>query len=96
MRLKGAFPGCSWCGGNGCLQCDEERRKAQELAMQPILSFKLEESEDPTLGPMIRDAIGAEALQRAFAPGGGGIAEIQRNCALASLVQLLHRANTKE
>ena len=25
--LKGAFAGCKWCNGNGCMGCDEVRRK---------------------------------------------------------------------
>lgn len=91
MQLKGAFSGCNWCGGNGCLQCDDERRKAEERAMQPILTFKREDLDDPTLGPRIKDAIGAQALRKAFGPDGGGIAEVERNCAIVSLVQVVRK-----
>jgi len=30
QQLKGAFPHCPWCGGWGCMCCDEERRKYEE------------------------------------------------------------------
>lgn len=26
--LKGAYYGCRWCGGSGCLQCEAEKAKA--------------------------------------------------------------------
>ena len=94
-RLKGAFIGCSWCYGNGCMCCDSEREKAIERSRQPILSFTHEELDDPSLGPLIKDAIGADALQEAFGPGGGGIAEVEFNCAVASLVQALRKRNAQ-
>jgi len=34
-RLKGAFPNCKWCHGNGCICCDDEREKAFERSQQP-------------------------------------------------------------
>lgn len=93
MALKGAFHSCRWCGGTGCLQCDIERAKAIEAAKEPILTFKHEDLDDPTLGPLIRRAIGGDALVKAFGPGGGGMREIEGNCALASLVKALREAN---
>ncbi len=91
-QLKGAFAGCSWCYGRGCLQCDIEREKAIEARQQPILSVTFEEMDDPTLGPLIKDAIGREAIERAFGPGGDGIAEVERNCAMVSLVQAIRKS----
>ena len=91
-RLKGAYPGCSWCGGNGCIQCDAEREKAMERRRQPILTVTYEEMNDPSLGPLIRDAIGREALEHAFGLDGGGVAEIEENCAIVSLLQAMRGA----
>jgi hypothetical protein len=34
QQLKGAFPHCQWCGGFGCMCCDEERRKHEERRSQ--------------------------------------------------------------
>ena len=94
-QLKGAFAGCSWCYGRGCLQCDIEREKAIEARQQPILSVTFEEMDDPTLRPMIKDAIGREAIERAFGPGGGGLAEVEGNCAMVSLVQAIRKSTEK-
>jgi len=91
-RLKGAFPDCKWCHGNGCICCDDEREKAFERSQKPILTFTHEELDDPSLGPLIKDAIGADALQKAFSPGGGGMQEVKRNCAITSLVQTLRKS----
>ncbi|RKD68997.1 hypothetical protein [Rhizobium sp. WW_1] len=71
---------CRWCGGRGCLQCEGEANKAYKAAFpdgpKPIATFKLPEDIDAARG-----AIGAEALQKAFGAGGGGIAEIMQNLA---------------
>ncbi|NQU22698.1 MAG: hypothetical protein HQ567_15585 [Candidatus Nealsonbacteria bacterium] len=95
-RLKGAFAGCKWCHGSGCLQCDIEREKAFEARCQPILSVTHEEMRDPTLGPLIKDAIGADALVHAFGPDGGGMAEVEENCAVVSLLQTMRKAFSEE
>ncbi len=92
-RMKGAFPGCTWCHGNGCMCCDSEREKAYQRSREPILSVTHKELDDPTLGPLIKDAIGAEALQKAFGPDGGGIDDVKFNCAVVSLVQLMRKHN---
>ncbi len=94
-QLKGAFIGCTWCHGSGCICCDSEREKAFQRSKQPILSFTHEELEDPTMGPLIKDAIGADALQRAFGPDGGGVEEVKFNCAVASLEQLMRKRGSE-
>ncbi len=96
IRLKGAFAGCGWCQGNGCMCCDAEREKAFERSKQPILSVTHEELNDPTLGPMIKDAIGADAIQEAFGPGGGGMGEIKFNCAVVSFLQAMRKRGSDE
>lgn len=92
-QLKGAFLGCKWCSGSGCLCCDEEREKAFERSQQPILTVTHEELKDPSLGPLIKDTIGADAIQKAFRPGGGGIEEVKYNCAILSLVQAMRKSS---
>lgn len=69
------------------MACDQERDKAFEQAKQPILSVTPDDMEDPTLGSMIRDAIGAEAIQKAFAPGGGGMDDIRAACSDVEIVR---------
>ena len=86
------FDGCKWCGGQGCNQCLIERRKleaeieAAQLNPQPIFTADINNSDDMEL---LKDNFGAEALARAFGPGGGGMEEIETNAAVASLVQTL-------
>jgi len=77
------------------MMCDAEREKAIEARRQPILSVTYEEMQDPTLGRLIKDAIGREALERAFGPGGGGMAEIEENCAIVSFVQAMRKATSR-
>lgn len=88
-RLKGAFAGCTWCGGNGCLCCDDERRKAEERAFQPIFTA---DRNNPADMQLFREYFGAEALQKAFGPGGGGMAEIHENALIATVRQTLRKA----
>ena len=91
QRLKGAFPYCTWCGGNGCIRCDEERRKYEERQSQPIFTARRDDPEDMAA---LRRLLGSEALERAFAPGGGGVAEIEWNAAVESLLQVLRKPKT--
>lgn len=91
QRLKGAFLYCTWCGGNGCLFCDEERRQHGERKSQPIFTARTNDPEDMAA---LRRLLGREALERAFAPGGGGVAELECNAAVESLLQTLRKART--
>ena len=34
---KGAFGGCKWCGGRGCLQCPSEKLKADVLVVKTAI-----------------------------------------------------------
>ena len=71
--------------------CDEARRVYEEHESQPIFTARRDEPEDmAALGRVI----GGEALARAFAPGGGGVAEIEWNAAVESLLQTLRKAKT--
>jgi hypothetical protein len=99
--LKGgkmsAYENCKWCHGNGCNQCNFEREKRikeyEKNGPQPIFSMKINPDgtlEDPELA---KSCIGKDALEKAFGPEGGGVREIELNCAVASLIQQLRKNN---
>lgn len=91
-QLKGAYHGCSWCGGRGCNQCDIEAEKAFKRMQEPMISVTHEELEDPEMLAAFRDAVGMEALQKAFGPDGGGMQEVALNSVLFNLKQLTRKA----
>lgn len=91
VKLKGGFDGCKWCHGNGCMGCDAERDAAFERAQQPIFSADRNDPEDMK---QLRRVVGAEALEHAFGPDGGGIREINENAAIESLLQCLRKQGT--
>ena len=88
-RLKGAFHGCTWCGGRGCLQCDSEKEKAEKAAFKPLFTADRNDPEDMEL---LKGIIGGEALDRAFGPGGGGVIEIHENALIATIKQCLRKS----
>lgn len=81
MRFDGhRYVDCRWCGGRGCLQCEVEFDKAYKRAFpdgpKPIATFRLD---TPEGAENARQVLGVEALQKAFGPGGGGMAEFMAN-----------------
>ena len=92
QQLKGAFPYCKWCGGSGCMGCDEERRKYEEQRAKPIFSADRDNPEDMEA---LRRVVGREAIEHAFGPDGGGIAEVEYNAAVESLLQVLRKSRRK-
>ena len=88
-QLKGAFAHCKWCYGSGCLGCDEERRKCEERRSQPIFTA---DRSDPKDMDALKRVFGREALEHAFGPDGEGMAEIERNAALESVLQSLRKS----
>jgi hypothetical protein len=70
------------------MMCDKEREKAEESARQPIFTADRNDPEDMEL---LKEVFGVDALQQAFGPGGGGMDEVHRNAAIASLRQVLRR-----
>ena len=88
-QLKGAFHGCTWCEGRGCMMCDSERKKAEERARQPIFTADRNDPQDMAL---FAEYFGADALARAFGPGGGGMDEIRQNALIANIRQTLRKA----
>ncbi len=81
---------CKWCDGSGCNQCRIEQKKAldefEKRGPQPLFTAKADSPEDMKL---LKDVFGKDALEHAFGPDGEGMAEIERNAAVISLVQLL-------
>lgn len=80
MRFDGRrYRNCRWCYGEGCLYCEAEAKKAYQREFpdgpKPLATFTADELEQPA----VRGAIGAEAVQKAFSPGGRGMAEIAEN-----------------
>lgn len=75
-----AWRNCRWCYGRGCLYCEAEADKAYKAAFpdgpKPIATFPT----TPEGMAAARRAIGREAIEKAFGPDGGGIAEIIENC----------------
>lgn len=86
MKLKGGFSGCTWCHGKGCMGCDAEREKAHKRAMEPIFTA---DPNNPSDIELLKEVSGAEALMKAFGPGGGGIREVNYNAAIASVKQCM-------
>lgn len=80
MRFDGVrYRDCRWCVGRGCLYCENEANKAYKEAFPdgptPLATFTMAEL------PAAKEAIGADAIRKAFGPGGGGIAEVVANIA---------------
>ncbi len=88
VKLKGGFTGCKWCHGNGCMGCDAEREAAFKQAQEPIFTADRNDPEDMK---QLRRFAGAEAIEHAFGPGGGGIDEINHNAAVESFLQCLRK-----
>jgi len=78
---------CSFCNGRGCIACPGESTKIK----QPVFVAQLDNPGDMKL---LADAVGAEAISKAFGPQGGGPSEIYRNLAIASVIQELRTRTT--
>lgn len=88
QSFRGAFNGCQWCHGNGCLQCDRERERQSKDAMKPIFTAQ---RDDPQDMEAMRRIFGADNIRAAFSPGGGGMEKIRQDAAFESVVQLLRK-----
>ena len=87
MRFDGRrYRDCRWCHGRGCLQCEGEADKAYRADFPngpiPLATLDLTTPEGVAAA---RRAVGAEALTKAFSPGGGGIEEIIDNIRAAGI-----------
>jgi hypothetical protein len=81
------FVPCSWCGGKGCAACfnarqrrerelDEEYRRQFPDGPKPFFTARLDTPEGVESA---RRVVGREAVEKAFGPAGGGVAEIMEN-----------------
>jgi hypothetical protein len=80
MRFDGySYVDCKWCDGRGCIYCESEADAAYKRAfpegVKPIASFP----NTPDGLAAARAVIGKEALEKAFGPNGGGLAEFMHN-----------------
>lgn len=73
------------------MACDAERDAANKRRMEPIF---VADPNDPDDMRQMREIFGAEALEKAFGPGGRGMQEIEESAAYGSLVQLLRKSRT--
>jgi len=71
------------------MACDEERRRYEEQMSKPIFTADRNDPEDMAA---LRRVVGREALEQAFGEGGGGIAEVEYNAAVESLLQVLRKS----
>jgi len=78
---------CKFCDGRGCIACPGESTKTK----QPVFVAQLDNPGDMKL---LADAVGAEAISKAFGPQGGGQNEIYRNLAIAAVIQELRTRTT--
>ncbi len=85
--MSHAFADCKWCHGKGCNQCHIERAKVAEKLPGLIATFS---TEDIAKYPdIVKQAIGKDALVKAFGPDGGGVHEVAVNSAVAELLLLM-------
>ena len=77
---KQIYRDCKFCGGEGCLACSREADKAYKEAFpdgpKPIATFK---RDSPSDMDRLEKAIGKDALDEAFALGGGGVEKVIRD-----------------
>jgi hypothetical protein len=85
-----AYPGCQWCRGRGCLACPKQEEDDRFNAAKPIFTADLNNPEEVE---QLKNVFGAQALEKAFGPGGGGVQEIKLNAAVAMLTRLLRRTH---
>ena len=78
---------CNFCNGRGCIACPGESTKIK----QPVFVAQLANPGDMEL---LNNAVGAEAISKAFGPQGGGQNEIYRNLAIAAVIQELRTRTT--
>lgn len=79
---RSVYRDCRWCQGRGCLYCKSEAEKAYKSAFpdgpRPIATFDISTPEGLEAA---KASIGADAIRKAFGPGGGGVQEIIDNAA---------------
>jgi hypothetical protein len=82
---------CSWCNNRGCISCYDKRKKLEaereaEYKRQfpdgPKPIFTADRNSPEQMEELTR-LFGIDAIEKAFAPGGGGIEKLERDAAEA-------------
>jgi hypothetical protein len=80
---NGIYRDCPKCRGIGCVSCpeevDAEYKRQFPDGPKPIATFTYDDLRDPETIAHLRQAIGPEAIIKAYSSGGGGTAEIIEN-----------------
>lgn len=77
-----SFIRCRFCHGRGCLACEGERQKweaAHPLPDKPILKVTYDQLENDPAAQELLMVFHADAMTKAFGPGGRGMEEILEN-----------------
>lgn len=56
------YKNCKFCGGRGCLACEQQREKDAKAAMEPIF---VADPNSPSDMELLKNAMGAEAIEKA-------------------------------
>ena len=80
---------CKFCGGKGCIACAGERARIEKEMLKPLFVAKTPEDLQ-----LLADAVGREAMEKAFRPDPvfghvPGAQQIEGNLAIASLIKHL-------
>jgi hypothetical protein len=83
-----AYSHCKFCLGQGCIACDGERARDIEQSQEPLF---IADAEDPNDLDLLKNAVGARAIEGAFGPNGGGVKELELNLLLAQVKKMVRR-----
>lgn len=89
--MPGLRSWCRWCRGGGCVACPPPPEPRADPESGLLLAVDADPTNDPEGWRVLREALGKEAVDRAFAPGGGGVDELRRSIAVLRLVAALER-----
>lgn len=79
---------CTNCNGKGCLDCNFELMSRNKSSIAPTPAF-IANPNDKNDMELLKNAIGKDALDKAFSNDGGGLREIELNLVSAKLSQAL-------
>lgn len=84
---------CRFCGGAGCLSCDTIKpKKKEDERLNPIFTAQRDNPDDMEA---LAKIAGRSALEHAYGPDGGGMAEIKYNACVESLIQKMRNSFVK-
>lgn len=75
---------CNWCGGRGCISCaaarqdrEAEYKKRFPDGPKPIFTASKDKPDEMA---QLKEIFHADAIAKAFGPGGDGIEGIEKKC----------------